>query len=100
MEGECTRNGVDLLALPFHRMLNVVFSYMIENVRDSDDQGKQTSKYRDDFLNALVVHKWPVPHSFFGSKVYSERAKSKAPSWWEGDVEASQSFMAAMNVRP
>lgn len=97
MEGQCTRNGVDLERLPFHRVLNVAYSYMADKLPNQDEEGNKRD-YRGEFDEILRTHTWPVPRTAHGSKRYKERVESNAPSWWVDDEEASQSFMMAMGV--
>lgn len=61
-----------------------------------DDNGNKRD-YRGELDDQLNIHKWPVPHTLFGTRQHKAKAESTAPSWWEGDEEASQSFLAQMN---
>lgn len=59
---------------------------------------KEHEDPRQEYLDGpLEVAAWPLPG-------VSERQRSdvpdEAPAWWQGDVEASQSFLRAMGVDP
>lgn len=78
-------------------MLNVAYSYIVDQLPTQDEEGNKRD-YRGEFDDLLKIHTWPVPRTQHGTKRYQEKATSTAPSWWQGDEEASQSFMMAMGV--
>lgn len=82
--------GVDLLALPADRFLNVIYRAMIERL-PADENGKTERPQLD---NALGVTGWPTP----GGARYVIEREPGAPSWWLGEEEASQSFLASAGV--
>lgn len=78
-------------------MLNVAYSRIIEHMPTEDEKGNKHD-YRGELDDKLETHKWPVPHTLFNSTLHKKKVKSKAPAWWSGDEEASQTFLAAMNA--
>lgn len=90
LDGEYIGRGVDLLSLPLNRFLNVVYSVGVERLKHDD---KQPERPRHDFDRALNVHDWTTPGGA-RKRVIIEGA----PSWWNGDEDASQQFLASMGV--
>lgn len=84
-------------SLPFHRVLNVAYSWIIEHTPTQDEDGKPVDK-RGELDDMLKVHTWPVPRTMHGTNRYKEKVKSNAPAWWVDDEEASQSFLMEMGV--
>jgi len=78
-------------------VLNVAYSWIIDHLPKEDENGKQVNK-RAELDEMLRTHTWPVPRTLHGTNRYKEKVQSTAPSWWQGDEEASQSFMMAMGV--
>lgn len=91
---------MDIERLPFHRLLNVTYTYIKSRlpVGEVEDSGAKRN-YRQELDDMLRTHQWPVPRTFFGTQRHVELARSNVPSWWRGDEEASQSFLGAMGVR-
>lgn len=90
MDGECMARGVDLLAMPGDRFLNVVYAAMVARL-PADETGKTERPQLD---NALGVAGWPTP----GGARYVIKREPGAPSWWQGEEEASQSFLSSAGV--
>lgn len=97
LTGECLRNGLDLEQVPFHQLLTVAYSRMVENLPTEDERGNKKD-YRGELDKELDVHKWPVPRTIHGSEYQIKREQSTAPAWWVSDEEASQGFLAAYGV--
>jgi hypothetical protein len=65
---------------------------MIERSYDENGNSK-----RRDLDNELGVVRWRIP----GQPVVAQPDRDPAaPSWWDDDEEASQSFLDAMGVAP
>jgi hypothetical protein len=90
LDGEYVGRGIDLLRLPLSRFLNVVYSVAIERLKHDE---KQPERPRHDFDNTLGVRSWETPG---GARLRA--VVEGAPSWWDGDEEASQQFLASMGV--
>jgi len=54
------------------------------------------ARYRQELDRALAVTTWPVPGTARASR--RRREEPRAPAWWEGDEEASQTFLRSMGV--
>ena len=67
-----------------------MYSVAIERLRHDD---KNPERPRADFDNAVSVHSWQTPGGTFKRVV-----EEGAPSWWTGDEDASQQFLASMGV--
>lgn len=83
--------GVDLLALPLARFLNVIYHALLSRLKHDD---KNPSAPRDNFDKKLSVPQWTLP----GGVYVPEKTEGRPPAWWDGDEEASQSFLQTMMV--
>lgn len=90
LDGEYVGRGVNLLRLPLDRFLNVVYSVSTDRLKHDD---KQPERPRREFDHSLGVRNWTVPG---GSR--KRVVVEGAPSWWDGDEDASQQFLASMGV--
>lgn len=68
----------------------MLYSVAIERLRRDE---KQPERPRHDFDTALSVRDWNVPGGARRRVVVEG-----APSWWDGDEDASQQFLASMGV--
>ncbi len=83
------------MELPFPKFLNVLYSQMIKRLPPWEEGKPDPRKELD---SKLGIINWQNPWEV-KSKVTKKALPSNAPSWWGGDLEASQSFIAAMGVR-
>jgi hypothetical protein len=67
---------------------------MLERLKP-DDNGDTTAS-RVELDRELGVVRWQVPGG--GNKYAEVEIEEGAPSWWAGDVEASESSLAAMRA--
>ena len=96
LDGECSKNGVDLRRISFERFLNVIYAEAVKPF------GPQHEAERANLDSALGVSIWPIPgrgtRRRVSTPVQSE-VPAGAPTWWHGDEEASQSFLREMGVQ-
>lgn len=92
VDGECVARGVDILSLPADRFCNLAYRRMLDHVEVHDDGTTERPKLDSD----LGVTAWAVP----GRRPAAPAAPRdpNAPSWWHGDEEASQGWLAAAGV--
>lgn len=92
LEGECLSHGVDLRSLSYDRFLNVVYRAMIERLDYDSDQPERP---RRELNQTLDVDAWQLP----GVRPRKPQVVEVGqPSWWRGDEDASQSFLASMGM--
>lgn len=68
----------------------MVYSVAVGRLKPND---KQPERPRHDFDKALETRDWETPGGS-AKRVVEEGA----PSWWDGDEEASQQFLTSMGV--
>ena len=79
------------MTLPVPRFLNMVYASMCSAMITIGEDG-QVNDHREEIDRSLDVADW-------GSRVKPRVDRPKGvPSWWQGDEEASQSFLASMGV--
>lgn len=93
LDGEYTGRGVDIRRLPFDRFLNLVYAEMLQRLRVRDRQSPEDARKSLDLR--LGVSAWTVPGR---EPLTAEPVDPKAPWWWTGSEDASQSFLRSMGV--
>jgi hypothetical protein len=79
--------------LPFSQFLNVVYHAMLTRLRYDDKNPEQPRRLLD---QELGVSGW---RSIGNQRpIKTKDVPDNAPAWWQGDEEASQSFMQSMRV--
>lgn len=62
------------------------------------DEKGSTEKARRQLDDALGTASWETPFTR-GKQRTRSSDRSSAPSWWHGEEDASQTFLAAMGMR-
>lgn len=64
---------------------------------DYDQKDKTAKQVRKEFDNELQTGVWRISYDL-ESKRDAAGVEASAPWWWEGDEEASSSFLTSMGV--
>lgn len=64
---------------------------------DYDQKDKTAKQVRQEFDDMLLTKAWRIS-DLVESRREAAGVPTNAPGWWEGDEEASSSFLGAMGV--
>ena len=93
LDGRAAAAGVDPGELPAHRWLNWIYAEMLQRLNVRDRETPERARQR--FDGQLGVRAWGIDGM---EDKTPEQRDPKAPWWWDGAENASQSFLQSMGV--
>jgi hypothetical protein len=72
----------------------VIYFEMLQRL-DYDQDGKKPEQVRTEFDGLMETKRWRITEA---EEIEESETDKKAPWWWDGDEEASSSFLTAMGV--
>lgn len=97
LDGQYLGRGVDLGDLPFDRFLNILYYELTQRLDYDPGKEGDAERARKELDAKLKVKRWRIDPGA-PDPLEGVQEDPGAPWWWDGDEEASQSFLAAQGV--
>jgi hypothetical protein len=66
---------------------------------DYDQEDKKPEQVRKEFDGEMQIKRWKITDAVEEPEAEVSEIEKKAPYWWDGEEEASNSFLTAMGIQ-